>query len=203
MATFPSQKPSSNVEGSSIRRVGRNYGGSSRAVSSIATGILTGRYFKDAFGVSSSSKPASSFAPSGGSRERSAEDWYNESLMKDYDLKRETKRRRGTLADGKRFAGDGRTMKGASADGKGGFKLDWENAPVQPATPAPTPIKPGNQFTPAKKTTGRKATHADTRKAVTAGHITAEEGIQISPTYAKKYAAREAAKQAKREEKQA
>jgi hypothetical protein len=199
--TFPSQKPSSNIEGSAAASFANKAGRGGSSGAAILGGIAALFGKKGKGGSGGGRNENFGYKPT---NERSAEDWYNEEHAKRYDFKREGSRRRGTLKDGQRFAGDGRTMRGASADGKGGFKIDWENAPVSPAKPDVVPPTQGPQFNPPtkpKKTKARNATYVDTRRAVTSGDITAEEGIQISPTYAKNYAARESAKKAKNAEK--
>lgn len=135
-----------NIEGESTRRMSEaaSKGGN---VNNIITGMLTGSYFKNRAGASASASASAASRGPRQSAERSAEDWYNENLMKDYDLKRENTRRRGTLKDATRYAGEGRTIRHVSADGKGGFKIEHENSPVQPAKPeAKSTITKGKQF---------------------------------------------------------
>jgi len=135
-----------------------------------------------------------------------SEDWQNENTMKEYDLDRET--RRGDYhygASGKNTP-EGSKLRKLAADGKGGFSVEYgdvikdvQNQTAGDSTPKPNPSghSEGKQWSSTGKSKGRKGTYTDTRAAVTGGHITEEDAIEISPTYAKKYASRAAAKKAK------
>jgi len=125
--------------------------------------------------------------------------------MKEYDLDRET--RRGDYhygASGKNTP-EGSKLKKLAADGKGGFSVEYgdvikdvQNQTAGDSTPKPNPSghSEGKQWSSTGKSKGRKGTYTDTRAAVAGGHITEEDAIEISPTYAKKYASRAAGKKA-------
>jgi hypothetical protein len=93
-----------------------------------------------------------------------------------------------------------------AADGKGGFSVDYgdviesvQNQTAGDSTPKPNPSghSGGKQWSSTGKSKGRKGTYTDTRAAVAGGKITEEDAIEISPTYAKKYASKAASKKAK------
>lgn len=199
MATFDMKKPSTSAEGDAASNFGKKSGKASAFGNAlqVGVGIFAGR--------NATQKPSQG-AGGGGSRERSAEDWQNENTMKEYDLDRET--RRGDYhygASGKNTP-EGSKLRKLAADGKGGFSVEYgdvikdvQNQTAGDSTPKPNPSghSEGKQWSSTGKSKGRKGTYTDTRAAVAGGHITEEDAIEISPTYAKKYASRAAAKKAK------
>lgn len=202
MATFGMNKPSAESEGRAASGFGKKAGRNS-SMGQIAAAVFLGRGTPGGRGANSSSR--SSSRTSSGSNERSAEDWQNENTMKEYDLDRET--RRGDYhygASGKNTP-EGSKLRKLAADGKGGFSVEYgdvikdvQNQTAGDSTPKPNPSghAEGKQWSSTGKSKGRKGTYTDTRAAVAGGHITEEDAIEISPTYAKKYASRAAGKKA-------
>ena len=201
MATFDMKKPSTSAEGEAASNFGKKSGKASAFGNAlqVGVGIFAGR--------NATQKPSQGAGGGGGggSRERSAEDWQNENTMKNYDLDRET--RRGDYhygASGKNTP-EGSKLRKLAADGKGGFSVEYgdvikdvQNQTAGDSTPKPNPSghSEGKQWSSTGKSKGRKATYTDTRAAVAGGYITEEDAIEISPTYAKKYASRAAGKKA-------
>ena len=126
--------------------------------------------------------------------------------MKNYDLDRETQRGDYHYGAAGKNTPTGSKLRKLAADGKGGFSVDYgdvieavQNQTAGDSTPKPNPSghSEGKQWSSTGKSKGRKGTYADTRAAVAGGFISEEEGIEVSPTYAKKYASKAAAKKAK------
>jgi hypothetical protein len=202
MATFDMKKPSASAEGEAASNFGKKSGKASTFGNAlqVGAGIFYGR------GGSKAQSQGAGGGGGGGSRERSAEDWQNENTMKEYDLNRET--RRGDYHYGASGSNtpEGSKLRKLAADGKGGFSVEYgdvikdvQNQTAGDSTPKPNPSghSEGKQWSSTGKSKGRKGTYTDTRAAVTGGFISEEEGIEISPTYSKKYASRAAAKKAK------
>jgi hypothetical protein len=199
MATFDMKKPSTSAEGDAASNFGKKSGKASAFGNALQVGV-------GIFAGSKGKNPSQGAGGGGGgSRERSAEDWQNENTMKEYDLDRET--RRGDYhygASGKNTP-EGSKLRKLAADGKGGFSVEYgdvikdvQNQTAGDSTPKPNPSghSEGKQWSSTGKSKGRKGTYTDTRAAVAGGHITEEDAIEISPTYAKKYASRAAGKKA-------
>ena len=180
-----------NIEGEAAKKMA-SVGGKGGNISPILTGILAGRYFKRDGGnaASKSSKVG-----------RSAADWHNEEVSRRYEFERQ-----GTRRDWARDDSQLPNIKNMSYDTSGSVSFGSYQAPAAvkgPEAKADSPKKEtpsgksgnvkGQQFSGSK---GKKGTLKDTRAAVAGGHITAEEAIQISPTYAKKFAEKAAAKEA-------
>ena len=201
MATFDMKKPSTSAEGEAASNFGKKSGKASAFGNALQVGV---GIFAGTKGSRERSQGAGG-GGGGGSRERSAEDWQNENTMKNYDLDRET--RRGDYhygASGKNTP-EGSKLRKLAADGKGGFSVEYgdvikdvQNQTAGDSTPKPNPSghAEGKQWSSTGKSKGRKGTYTDTRAAVAGGYITEEDAIEISPTYAKKYASRAAGKKA-------
>ena len=201
MATFDMKKPSTSAEGEAASNFGKKSGKASAFGNALQVGV---GIFAGTKGSRERSQGAGG-GGGGGSRERSAEDWQNENTMKEYDLDRET--RRGDYhygASGKNTP-EGSKLRKLAADGKGGFSVEYgdvikdvQNQTAGDSTPKPNPSghAEGKQWSSTGKSKGRKGTYTDTRAAVAGGYITEEDAIEISPTYAKKYASRAAGKKA-------
>lgn len=192
MATFPSSKPTTDVEGSAADTYAKR-GGSNAAVNKFWN-TFAGTMFFGGGDKSSSKSSASASTTSGGGR--SAEFYHNQDVMKERDWTREQKGKDRDVGRAGRHlknvtsnTSDGRTWKSVSADGKGGFKYDWENAPAKPTE---NPQSKGQQFAPAggKKSSGRKSGRAPSMKdidtGIKAGNITEEEAWELSPKWAQK-----------------
>lgn len=200
MATFNMNKPSAGAEGAAASNLTKKAGRSS-SMGQIAAAVFLGG---NSGGRGSSNK--SSTRSSSGSNERSAEDWSNENTMKNNDLDRETQRGDYHYGAAGKNTPTGSKLRKLAADGKGGFSVDYgdvleavQNQAAGDSTPKPNPSghSDGKQWSSTGKSKAKKGTYADTRAAVASKNISEEEGIEISPTYAKKYAARAAAKKAK------
>jgi hypothetical protein len=201
MATFDMKKPSTSAEGEAASNFGKKSGKASALGNALQVGV--GVFA----GARSSQKPTQGAGGGGGgSRERSAEDWQNENTMKNYDLDRETQRGDYHYGAAGKNAPTGSKLKKLAADGKGGFSVDYsdviesvQNQTAGDSTPKPNPSghSEGKQWSSTGKSKGRKGTYTDTRAAVAGGKITEEDAIEISPTYAKKYASRAASKKVK------
>lgn len=169
-----------NTAAQNIAKAGR--GGN---ISPLVTGLLTGKYLRGRKG-----------AEEGGYRGKSGVDWYNENLAKDYEHQRGEKSkesefgrqgtRRGWMQEDVKLP----NIKNATYDTSGTVSFGAYAAPVEStdgpkrSTPSGTSgVVQGKQF---KKS--RPGSYKDTRSAVAGGHITPEEAVQISPTYAKKVA---------------
>ena len=202
MATFDMKKPSPSAEGEAASNFGKKTGKASTFGNAlqVGLGVFYGR------GGKKTRSQGAGGGGGGGSRERSAEDWQNENTMKNYDLDRETQRGDYHYGAAGKNTPTGSKLKKLAADGKGGFSVDYgdvieavQNQTAGDSTPKPNPSghSEGKQWSSTGKSKGKKATYSDTRAAVAGGYIEEGEGIEISPTYAKKYAARTAAKKAK------
>lgn len=200
MATFDMKKPSTSAEGDAASNFGKKSGKASAFGNALQVGV-------GIFAGSKGKNPSQGAGGGGGgSRERSAEDWQNENTMKNYDLDRETQRGDYHYGAAGKNTPTGSKLRKLSADGKGGFSVDYgdviesvQNQTAGDSTPKPNPSghSEGKQWSSTGKSKGRKGTYTDTRAAVAGGKITEEDAIEISPTYAKKYAARAASKKAK------
>ena len=202
MATFDMKKPSTSAEGEAASNFGKKSGKASAFGNALQGGV---GIFAGTKGSRERSQGAGG-GGGGGSRERSAEDWQNENTMKNYDLDRETQRGDYHYGAAGKNTPTGSKLKKLGADGKGGFSVDYgdvieavQNQTAGDSTPKPNPSghSEGKQWSSTGKSKGRKGTYADTRAAVAGGFISEEEGIEVSPTYAKKYASKAAAKKAK------
>ena len=136
-------------------------------------------------------KGGSSKSEKSGSSGKTAADWHNEEVSRRHEFERQ-----GTRRNWARDDINLPNVKNMTYDASGSVSFGAYQAPSVGSAKKETPSgKSGNvkgkQFSGGK---GRPGTYADTRAAVTGGHITAEEGIQISPTYAKKYAEKAAFK---------
>lgn len=192
MATFPHTKPTADVEGSAADTYAKR-GGGNAAVNKFWNTFAGTMFFGGGDKGGSSSSSASASASTGGGR--SAEFYHNQDVMKERDWSREqegkdkdVKRAEKHLKNVTSNTSDGRTWKSVSADGKGGFKYDWENAPAPQ-----NPQAQGQQFTPAggtKKSSGRKSGRTPSMKdinaGIKAGNITEEEAWELSPKWAQK-----------------
>ena len=121
-----------------------------------------------------------------------AADWHNQELSKRYDHGR-------TLEMWDRH--DGRLKEYSNRDDIRGFSskpggaFDFsKNPPVVPDAPKKKTVSGKSGVAQGKQFKGRAGNYRDTRAAVAGGHITEEDAVQISPTYAKKYAEKAAAK---------
>ncbi len=201
MATFDMKKPSTSAEGEAASNFGKKSGKASAFGNALQVGV-------GIFAGSKGKNPSQGAGGGGGggSRERSAEDWQNENTMKNYDLDRETQRGDYHYGAAGKNTPTGSKLRKLAADGKGGFSVDYgdviesvQNQTAGDSTPKPNPSghAEGKQWSSTGKSKGKKATYADARAAVAGGFIVEGEGIEVSPTYAKKYAARTAAKKAK------
>ena len=204
MATFDMKKPSPSAEGEAASNFGKNSGKSSAFGNALQVGL--GVFYGRGGKKGKSQGAGGGGGGGGGSRERSAEDWQNENTMKNYDLDRETQRGDYHYGAAGKNTPTGSKLKKLAADGKGGFSVDYgdvtesvQNQTAGDSTPKPNPSghSEGKQWSSTGKSKGKKATYSDTRAAVAGGFIKEEEGIEVSPTYAKKYASRAAAKKAK------
>ena len=202
MATFDMKKPSTSAEGEAASNFGKKSGKASAFGNALQVGV---GIFAGTKGSRERSQGAGG-GGGGGSRERSAEDWQNENTMKNYDLDIETQLVDYHYGAAGKNTPTGSKLRKLSADGKGGFSVDYgdvieavQNQTAGDSTPKPNPSghSEGKQWSSTGKSKGKKATYADTRAAVAGGFIKEEEGIEVSPTYAKKYASRAAAKKAK------
>jgi len=201
MATFDMKKPSTSAEGEAASNFGKKSGKASAFGNALQVGV--GIFA----GATRNQKPTQGAGGGGGgSRERSAEDWQNENTMKNYDLDRETQRGDYHYGAAGKNTPTGSKLRKLAADGKGGFSVDYgdviesvQNQTAGDSTPKPNPSghSEGKQWSSTGKSKGRKGTYTDTRAAVAGGKITEEDAIEISPTYAKKYASRAASKKAK------
>lgn len=148
MATFPSNRPTTDVEGKGAdafatrSKAGSNAGASKLLTAMIAVGSRWGR---QGGGESRGNSFASAKASSSGQPGRSAESYHNENLMKEYEWKREQKgkdkdvgRAKTHMTNVSQLTPEGRTFKSISSDhSKGSFNATWENAPAPKETPKP------------------------------------------------------------------
>jgi len=130
----------SNIEG----KAAKNMAGADQYKNSLANPLMGLALMSSAFGGNKTAESAEGQTAVRGRAERSAEDWHNEDVMKNRDLKRERSRINMNHSAVKKATAEGRTVKQISADGKGGFNHVFENAP------APKSEKPESKSTVVK-----------------------------------------------------
>jgi hypothetical protein len=226
--TFPSEKPSSNVEGSAAGNLANkaSRGGSSGVAILGGIASLFNKRGKGGGGDGGGRNANFGYRPT---NERSAEDWYNEEhskrmeyerehAMRENDVGRNLKNAQGVHDIAAGFAGQfggasgtpGITPKSVSSKMRAGQKGDaeygvstqWESFSPQPGGtvgPVPPGLTDGPQpnppttgpGTPPQTTKPKRQRATDWRtldKQVQAENITAEEAMNLSPSYAKRYA---------------
>lgn len=147
MATFPSNRPTTDVEGKGADSFAtRSKAGSNAGAQKLfgAMWAVGQRWGRQGSGEGRGSSFASAKASSSGQPGRSAESYHNENLMKQYEWQREQKgkdkdvgRASRHIENVSKLTPEGRTFKAISSDhSKGAFNATWENAPA-PKTETP------------------------------------------------------------------